>query len=311
MPRGHELHGAAERERQRDGRQVVLVDVDLDAERAADVGRDHPHAVLGQAEEIGQHRPHHVRHLRRDPHGERARRRIEIGDEAARLHRHAGVTAHPERAPVRAMGTRAGRVDVAGGELGRVDQVVGELVVDERRVGRQRSVGAQHGGQRIVASDDALGSILGLGPRLGGDHRDGLAHVAHAIGGQGQHGAGLHAPVVLEDSAIGLAEPRGVTAGQHARHAGRASCISGVDPDDAGVSVRAAHERDVDHARQRHVVHVAATAGEQARVVAAPGARAHVRHRGRDCTTLTRLGGAPMIAPLHAREPPGASPGSA
>jgi hypothetical protein len=53
--RGHELHRPAEEDRQGDGGEVVLIDVDLDPERAADVGRDHSHAVLGQVEEPGEH----------------------------------------------------------------------------------------------------------------------------------------------------------------------------------------------------------------------------------------------------------------
>ena len=54
--RGDPLHGSPERERHRDGREVVLVDVDLDPERAADVGRDHPHAMLG-ARRTGRRAP--------------------------------------------------------------------------------------------------------------------------------------------------------------------------------------------------------------------------------------------------------------
>ena len=112
-PARDELHGTAQRQRHRAGGHVVLVDVDLDPEAAADVGRHDAQAVLRKAEELGEHRLHHVRHLGGDPHGERARRRLVVGDEAARLERHPGVPSGRERARPDAMG---------GGEARRRDR---------------------------------------------------------------------------------------------------------------------------------------------------------------------------------------------
>ena len=113
--RGDELDGSAEHERHRARGHVVLVDVDLDAEAPAHVGRDHPHALLGQTEEVGEHRLHHVRDLRGDPERERAGGGLVVGDEPPRLDRHAGVPARREGARPRAMRRREGDVGVAGG----------------------------------------------------------------------------------------------------------------------------------------------------------------------------------------------------
>jgi len=96
---------------------------------------------------------------------------------------------------------------------------------------------------------------------------------------------------VEEHAAVGLAEPRDIFPGEHADDAGRAPGPVERDACQARVSVHAAHERDVDHARQRQVVHVAAAAGEQARIVAAFDARSDVarrRRHGRDSITPHR-----------------------
>ena len=169
-------------------------------------------------------------------------------------------------------------VGIARGDARLVEQVVAELRVDEGRAGGERRGRREQGRQRLVLDLDERGGVLGGGAALGGERHDRLADVAHALQREREHGAGLHALVVEEHAAVGLAEPRGIFPGEHAGDAGRAP--GGVERDarQARVSVRAAHERDVDHARQREIVHVAAAAGEQARIVAAFDARSDVRH---------------------------------
>ena len=44
-------------------RHLVGVDVHLDAVAAADIGADHAHIALGQAQVLGEHALHHVRRL--------------------------------------------------------------------------------------------------------------------------------------------------------------------------------------------------------------------------------------------------------
>ena len=49
---------------------LLAVDLQLGAEPAADVGRDHPQLVLGDAGGRGQHHPQDVRDLGGRPHGD-------------------------------------------------------------------------------------------------------------------------------------------------------------------------------------------------------------------------------------------------
>ena len=50
------------REAQRE-QQLLAVDLELGAEAAADLGGDHPDALLADAEQQRQEQPHEVRHL--------------------------------------------------------------------------------------------------------------------------------------------------------------------------------------------------------------------------------------------------------
>jgi hypothetical protein len=128
------------------GGHVVLIDVDLDAEAPADVGRDDAHALLAKAEQVREHRLHHVRHLCGDPHRERARGGLVVGEQASRLERHAGVPARRERALPDARSGGEGALDVSRAEPRLVEHVVAELGVDQRRAGRERRVRREHRG---------------------------------------------------------------------------------------------------------------------------------------------------------------------
>ena len=288
-PARDELDGPAERQRERAGRHVVLVDVDLDAEAAADVGGDDPNALLAQAEELREHGLHHVRDLGRDPHRERARGGLVVGDQASRLERHARVTARRERAHPHAPGVGEGALDVPGGESRLVEDVVAELGMDQGRAGRHRALRREHRGQRLVLHLDQRRRVVGRRPALGGDRNDRLADVAHAIDGERAHGARLHALVVEEDAAIGLAQRGDGVAGQHADDPGRPARAVELDVDEPRVGVDAPNEGGVDHPRQRHVVDVTAAAGQQAGVVAAFDARSDSARRRRHGGNLSRL----------------------
>ena len=71
---GDELDRAAELDGGGGGGQLVTVGVDLEAERAADIGRDDLHVVLGNAERVREHVLEHVRALAAGGDGELARR---------------------------------------------------------------------------------------------------------------------------------------------------------------------------------------------------------------------------------------------
>ena len=157
------------------------------------------------------------------------------------------------------------------------------------RAGGERCVGREHRGQRLVLHVDERRGVVGGRPAHGGDRHDRFADVPHALGGERKHGARLHALVVEEDAAVRLAEPGDGIAAEHADDAGHAARGVDTDAGEARMGVNAANEGDVDHARQRQVVHVPAAPGEQARVVAAFHARSDAARRRRHGGNLSRL----------------------
>ena len=76
-------------------------------------------------------------------------------------------------------GKLAGRIDVKGMSGLLVDPASQAL----QPVGHRRE-DVDDGGQRLPVDLDALGRVLGTGPRVGHDHRHDLADVADAMGGE-------------------------------------------------------------------------------------------------------------------------------
>ena len=141
------LHGPPDQERRRRGDDVAGVDRHLVAEAAAQVGRDDPDLVLGQAGHEREERAVHVRGLRGHVDRRLARRRVDVGDAAAALERRR-VAARVERVQLDdlvGLGEGlVGRLLVAG--LPVVDVVVGLaflLVADDgRALGRAPAAGS-------------------------------------------------------------------------------------------------------------------------------------------------------------------------
>ncbi|MFI5078487.1 MAG: hypothetical protein ACHQRO_14145, partial [Vicinamibacteria bacterium] len=84
-------------------------------------------------------------------------------------------------------------VAIAAGQPRVVDHVVGQVGVDERCARGHRLRGREHRRQRRPVDAHAGGGIVRLRARLGGDRHHRLADVAHALDGQRQQRAGLHA----------------------------------------------------------------------------------------------------------------------
>ena len=80
---GDELDGTAQLDGRRGRRQFVAVGVDLEPERAADIGSDDLHPVVGHAQRLREHALDHVRALAAGGDGELARALV-VGGEHAR-----------------------------------------------------------------------------------------------------------------------------------------------------------------------------------------------------------------------------------
>ena len=140
QPVGDELHRAAELDGRGDGRHLVAVGVDLEAERAADVGGDDLHVVVGHAQRAREHVLDHVRALAGGVDGELARALVVGGEQPARLQADGGVAAEVEGVLDDEVGLGEHVVDVAGVDHLAEGQVVAEVGVDRRRAGIERGL---------------------------------------------------------------------------------------------------------------------------------------------------------------------------
>ncbi len=265
---------------------------DLGAEAAADERGHQPHLVLGEAEHGGEAVAHGDGSLGGVPDRELLGPRVPLRDHAPVLDRRRGPAVVVEAAPDHHVGLGPGGlvIPLLLGDVGR--EVRADVLMDERGAGLQRLLHVHHRRQRLVVDLDVRQRVLGHVAGDGHDHGDGLAELPHLVLRQRdlrplvedhplhrrrRHEQRAVLPVVPEilrrvdrDHPLALPRPRG------------------VDPEDAGMGVRAAQEGDVKHPRQIEVVHEQRPPGEQAGVLVALGAGADgLGRHGRSPSLLT------------------------
>ena len=240
--------------------QDVLDGQRLGAEPAADVRPDDAHVLGLEAEQTGEHVAVLVRRLGRAPGGQ-APVLPDADERRARL----------ERARGHALADDATGDD----DLAAVEQPLDALPRAEAdvRLVLERALGVDEGVQRLVVDEDELGGVGGAGSGLADDDGDDLAHVADDVGGQQRP-----RPAVVE--------PRPA----HRRHRADVEIPrredvrggrGGVDPRDARMRERRAHERDVERVLRREVLDVGPLAAQEAGILLAQDALADdVRHGG-------------------------------
>ncbi len=281
---GRPLDRPLEAHRAPGGDRLVGVVVDLAAEAAAHLGRDHPDLVLGQVDRGQRHQqPVDVGVLRGHPQGERAATRVEIGQRGPRLDGGGqdAVIAQVDRHPLGG-GVEGGVGLLLVAERPVEGHVAGGVLVDLGRTLVGRPLGVDRCRQRLVLHLDQLGGVGGGVAALGHHHRHSVADVAHGVDGEDRMGWGLQVgqQPSHRDHAAGLAL-LDVLAGEDRHHPRRGRRLVGFDPGDAGVGVRAAHDDRVQHAGQDQVVGVLAAAGDQSGVFPAldrGSEHAHLRH---------------------------------
>ena len=265
--------------RQERNQQILRIDVALDTEASADVGRNHPHARLRHAERGRDLAPH------------RLGARIVGADHAPAFHRHRGVAMMMEapREPVPRAAQGGFSIALGGGKLG--DQIGSELLVHERCSAAQAVLGIDHRRQRVKFSLYQRRRVLGGMAALGDHHREGFADMAHLVGGE----QGL---LRVEDAVAHRRAPfggqrnlmvwhvrqqlrqRDPAHGKH--HPGGGASRRQIDRADARMRQRAAHESRVEHARKLDVVDILSLAEQQSGVLparhGAPDVTLHAFH---------------------------------
>ena len=250
-------------------------DLELSAEAAADVGGDHPNLALGDPEHGGGEDPHEVRHLRGGPDRDLLTGRVDR--DRARLHEGRdqsllAVLPLDDDAVDPSCGDDIVDV-VAGAGIGGVELPVGALVraqvrVREHLVGERR-LEVEHRRELLVVDVDEFGRVARLGSGAGDHDSDDLAGERDPVDG---HRRMVGSLLIRRDrpgtgqAALLVGQ---VCAGQHRDDVRRSLSRAGLDVGDLGVRERAAHQRDVQHAREGEVVGPAGPTGDQALVLLA------------------------------------------
>ncbi len=262
----HPLHRPPEPHREQAQRDVLRIHDALHAEAAAHVGRDDAQLVLGQAERLRQRVTCEMRHLRARPEGQLPLGGVPVGDAAASLHRRRGLTVRSKRSLDDDNGAVHGEIDTTVLEAARHEDIARRLLVHGRRGLAHGRLDIDRGGQRLVVDIDEHGAVLGRVAVEGDDGRERLADVTRARPREHRlrrrHVAGRRGS---RDEAMPL--KRLVGARCDMDDAGGCRCAFRVDSAKAGVRMDAAHEGDVQHARQLEVADVASTPGDQPRVL--------------------------------------------
>ncbi len=151
--------------------------------------------------------------------------------------------------------------------------VRGEIVVHERRARCERALQVDDRVERVIIDAHVLRRVFCDVPALRDHDRDRLADMAHLVAREERVRTRMedvlaHRRWRNQQRAM-LPERAQVLRGVHGDDAGSPARLRNVDPPDTRVRQRAAHERDVQHARQLHVVDEQRVAGEQPRILVA------------------------------------------
>ena len=232
--------------------RLLGVVVELHAEAAAHVRRDHAQLVLGNVERLGEVAAHDVRRLVGGPHRVAVVHLVVVPQVAAGLHRGGGdaVGGHRDLGDVVGVGERRFRL-LPEPVLGDQHLVGAEGGMHERGLGIERPRGERVGRLLLVGDGDRLGGVERLVTVLGDDHGDDLADAAdHAVDADERAvgGAGVRpAPVLDRPDPLGLAVagPGPVLAGEHGQHPRHRCGLRRIDARHCGVGVGAADEGGV------------------------------------------------------------------
>ena len=271
----HPLHGPAQPHGQETEGNIFRIEDGLDAEAAADIGRDHPDAILGETEDLGQTMTGQMRYLGARPERELPLARAPLGDSPPPLERCRRLAIRAERALDHHGGFRQCLLHLAALEAAREEDIVGGAGVHDRAAPRADHVYRRR--QRFSVHDHEGGGVLGSIPvcRHDGGHR---------LAGETRLGPGEHRLLGLDiarerrPGADPVPGDIGIGArgdGDHARPRRGRPRVHAPDP---RMSVHAPHEGHVEHPRQLHVADVAPLPGHEPAVFLPGHARAKDTH---------------------------------
>ncbi len=254
----------------------LVIDRGLHAEAAADVAGDDADAAFRDLQHrMGQLGAEIMGALQGRVDGVAILDGVVFADRAARLHGGAGDAVDDEIGAHHAMGAGEGGIGLGlvAFEMDEAD-IVRAIVPHARRARCDRVLAGNHGRQRLVIDLDQLGRVGRLGIGLGHDEGDVIADPAHAVLDQRRKARAIERRAVAplrpgRHRQIAPARRLPIGAGEDGEHARRVLGPRGVDLADARMGVAGAQHIAISHARQHHVVDIAAAAAQEPRILEA------------------------------------------
>ena len=255
-PVGDEFDRPAQQFRQRIGRHFIGINMDLDAEGAADILADHTNLLLLQPQMEGRDVLHHVRRLRALIDRQPLIGGIPVGYHRARLQRHAGMPAKDEIRLHHLVGIGECCVDGTGIEVALEGEIIAERRVNHRCFRIKRSAHVRHRFQFLVFNPHEFGCVLGHRATGCHDGGDGLALPADPIDRDRMLRRRLEALQMREHANPGRDDGRKLRASHNGDDAGQPPRLCCIDSDDFRVRMGRAQEHRMRHARQFHIADV-------------------------------------------------------
>ncbi len=249
--------------------EVGRIGRDLAAEPASHFGSDHAQLVFGHAGDDRAQETQDVRILCRVPQRQLAGRAAPLRERRARLHRVRDQPLLHDALFDDDFRVREGGVDVSACHSPVEGLVAGHLGMKLRRPWRDGGASIGDRGQRLVFHVDELERVIGLIRGFGDDDRHDVPDVSDDVA--------AHA-LVRGDVEIRIRQQPGawhrfqnaadVRARMHQHDARRLLRAADVNARDAGVRVRAAQHRRVQHARQCEIFRIRRASGDQPGILA-------------------------------------------
>ena len=179
------FHRPIEAAREPGDQYVLGIDMALDAEASAHVGRDGAHARLRQCKARGDLPAHPMHHLRRRPDRDRVERGVVLRNDTAALDRHAGVAVVVEtvREPARRRGKYRRRIALPHAQPR--DDVARQRLMHQGSIGIERGIDARDTRQRLQIKIDQRDCILGKVAISCDDCRQRLTDMTDLVGCEG------------------------------------------------------------------------------------------------------------------------------
>ena len=241
-------------------RDLLAIDVQLDAEPAADIGRHDTDEMLGNAEMARQRVLLVPRRLVAAVDGEAAFPRIVVGNHGSGFQRHARVAGKGEAALHDMLGPGECGIRIAGPDRGGEAEISAQPGMSQCGVFVERAVANGRRRQRLPLDDDFGSGVFGQGTAGGDDRRNGFALPDRAVHRDGMLRRRDQRRQMVHPSLPGSADRRNVGPGEHLRVRHRGKRRRRIDRQDSRMRIRAPDERKVEQARKAEVAGIFAAA---------------------------------------------------